>query len=96
MSYVSEPTPPKPKMIGTPYVPTNPFIAALGVVAIAVAALGIALIFVGISLNDDDLLGDGTAGVVHITAGSGLISFGALSALLWLTAHAIRWHPPAD
>lgn len=95
MSYVSESTPAAPKMIGTPYVPTNPFITALGVVALVAAGVGIALVFVGISLNEDDWLGDGTAGLAQITWGSGLASFGALSALLWLTTSAIRWQPPA-
>jgi hypothetical protein len=83
-------------MIGTPYVPANPYTAALGVVAIAVAVLGIVLIFVGASRDNDEFFEDGTVGVVQITAGSGLITFGALSALLWLTTQAIRWQPPAD
>lgn len=72
----------------------NPFVTALGVLAIIALAVGVLLFALASSLAGGSYeSADAAITILAITPG--VFTFGGLSLLLWLTVSALRWAPVA-
>jgi hypothetical protein len=86
-----------PSASSKPSTPLNPYLRALGAIAIVASVIGVGLVLFGVGLNaSPSYFSDSTPGAGQILWGAVIAGFGFLSGLLWMVGHGIRWVPPVD